>query len=375
LSRRILYVQYTNPAGYPPLEHSSRILADAGWEVLFLGTGAFGAEALEFPPHERIEVRRVPFCSPGWRQKAHYLRFQFWVMGVALSWKPDWIYASDAAAAPAGWLLRVFGKRVVYHEHDTPGGKARGWQRMVLAARQALIRRAEVAVWPNPERALIAAPERRDAAIVWNCPLRDEVGPPREPRDAQVLEVFYHGSLSASRLPLSVMEALALLPDAVRLTVAGYETAGFAGYSQRLREAAARLGIADRVRLLGPIALRADLLAHCRKADVGLALMPARSGDLNERTMAGPSNKPFDYLACGLAVLVSDLPDWRSLYVDAGMARACNQDDPVGIAAALRWFLAHPEETRTMGERGRRRILEDWNYETQFAAVRERMEG
>ena len=26
-ARRMLYVQYTNPAGYPPLEHSSRILA------------------------------------------------------------------------------------------------------------------------------------------------------------------------------------------------------------------------------------------------------------------------------------------------------------------------------------------------------------
>jgi len=27
LLKRILYIQYTNPAGYPPLEHSSRILA------------------------------------------------------------------------------------------------------------------------------------------------------------------------------------------------------------------------------------------------------------------------------------------------------------------------------------------------------------
>ena len=33
--RRIMYVQYVNPGMYPPLEHSSRILADAGWEVCF----------------------------------------------------------------------------------------------------------------------------------------------------------------------------------------------------------------------------------------------------------------------------------------------------------------------------------------------------
>ena len=59
---RILYVQYTNPAGYPPLEHSSRMLADAGWEVLFLGTGALGAGALRFPQHLNIEVRQMPVC-------------------------------------------------------------------------------------------------------------------------------------------------------------------------------------------------------------------------------------------------------------------------------------------------------------------------
>jgi len=66
-SKRILYIQYTNPAGYPPLEHSSRILAKEGWEVRFLGTGASGANALKFPPHPHITGYQIPFCHPGWR--------------------------------------------------------------------------------------------------------------------------------------------------------------------------------------------------------------------------------------------------------------------------------------------------------------------
>ena len=50
--KRMVYVQYTNPAGYPPLEHSSQILAGAGWKVLFLGTGAAGgADGLRFSAH------------------------------------------------------------------------------------------------------------------------------------------------------------------------------------------------------------------------------------------------------------------------------------------------------------------------------------
>ena len=39
--KRVVYVQYTNPAAYPPLEHSSRILADAGWQVLFTPSAEF----------------------------------------------------------------------------------------------------------------------------------------------------------------------------------------------------------------------------------------------------------------------------------------------------------------------------------------------
>src|SRR5437660_10767591 len=81
---RIMYVQYTNPAGYPPLEHSSRILADRGCQVLFLGTYAHGAEALEFARHPNITVRRWKCQQPGLSQKLPVLGFSHWVLGNAL---------------------------------------------------------------------------------------------------------------------------------------------------------------------------------------------------------------------------------------------------------------------------------------------------
>src|ERR1035437_9671550 len=103
---RILYIQYTNPGGYPPLEHSSRILADSGWSVLFLGTGALGADSLQFPAHPNITVRRMPFCRAGWRQKFHYLGYCLWVLWVTLMmWRHRWIYASDPLACPAALIL------------------------------------------------------------------------------------------------------------------------------------------------------------------------------------------------------------------------------------------------------------------------------
>jgi glycosyltransferase involved in cell wall biosynthesis len=100
--------------------------------------------------------------------------------------------------------------------------------------------------------------------------------------------------------------------------------------------------------------------------------MPTDSQDPNLQFMVGASNKPFDYLACGLALLVSDLPSWRQLYVDASYGLVCDPDDPASIAAALLWFLEHPDDQRAMGERGRQRVATEWNYEHQFAPVLER---
>jgi glycosyltransferase involved in cell wall biosynthesis len=185
--------------------------------------------------------------------------------------------------------------------------------------------------------------------------------------------VLYHGSIVPARLPATVLGALARLPAGGRLRVVGYETPGNEGYVGQLQEAARRVGIGDWIEVLGAIPSRRELFERCRQCDVGLALMPLASSHFNERTMAGASNKPFDYLACGLAVLVSDLPDWRRLYVEPGYGLACDPGDPESIAAALRWFLEHPGETRAMGERGRRRIAAEWNYETQFAPVLRQM--
>src|SRR5207247_348205 len=102
---------------------------------------------------------------------------------------------------------------------------------------------------------------------------------------------------------------------------------------------------------------RQSLLDHCRDARVGLALMPLRSDDVNESAMAGASNKPFDYMACGLALLVSDLPDWCDLFLRPGYGLGCNPEDSDSIAQALQWFFDHPAKTRAMGRRGRQQIL------------------
>jgi glycosyltransferase involved in cell wall biosynthesis len=207
---------------------------------------------------------------------------------------------------------------------------------------------------------------------VWNCPLRDEVAGPRTSPPQARLRLLYHGSIVPSRLPMAVVDALARVESAT-LGIAGYETAGHPGYVAALLARARTRGLEDRVTWTGTLPTRTALLAHADGFDVGLALMPSQTADLNEQTMLGASNKPFDYLARGLALLVGDRPDWVETYVEAGVARRCQPSSIADIAAALRTFAEQPADTRAMGERGRQRILADWNYERTFARVVEVM--
>ncbi|MBM4223746.1 MAG: glycosyltransferase family 4 protein, partial [Gammaproteobacteria bacterium] len=186
---------------------------------------------------------------------------------------------------------------------------------------------------------------------------------------------FYHGSLNEHRLPLAVVRALLELPQCVQLHFVGYTTEGaHKTYTDTLIEEARYLGLAHRVKYLGAFS-RHKLLPVCAEGDVGLSFMPLDSSDLNMQAMTGASNKPFDYLASGLNLLVSDLPDWRAMFVEPGYARVCNPASAASIADAVRWWLTHPAEAENARAHGRQRILDEWNYERQFDPVLELVES
>lgn len=377
---RILYVQFTNPAAYPPLEHSSRILADREWEVLFLGTGAFGVDALRFPPHPRIEVRLLPFQDGGWRQKLQYARFALWVLLWVARWRPQWIYCSDPLSCPIGFLLSLLpGLRTVYHEHDSPEHGLGGPFAQALGGfRRAFAQRAELRILPNEQRVkkfLRALGNGRPTHCVWNCPRLEEAVERSRELPEQNFWLYYHGSIGPERLPMTILEAMVMMPEQVCLRVLGYETVGSSGYLDRVRHRARQLGIEERVVIQGAAVTRAEVLQQARRCDVGLVLMPVRPRDVNMAAMVGASNKAFDYLACGMPVLTSDLPEWQSTFVAAGCGLGCNPDEPGSISSAIQWLFEHRDEARRMGARGYNRVIQEWHYQRQFGPVLEALNG
>ena len=330
---RILYVQFADPNLYPPVEHSAFLLAERGWQVLQLGTRTTQDSKLPIPiTHSCIRIKRIRRTQSSWLLKIQYLLYFFWTLFWVWWWRPQWIYASDPLSCPIVWLIQRFVRvKVVYHEHDEPDADQTPFMKLALSYRNRLGRDADICVLPEHGRLLrfLSSTWRTTPTFcVWNCPRRTEI-PPLYSGTDEALVIYYHGSITRHRFPPEVVLAASRFKGAIRICLAGYEVPSSFGYVKTLVKLAAENGAAGLIETLGFIISRQDLLeTAARKGHVGLSLLSEQPNNINFQHMVGASNKPFDYMACGIPLLVADLPDWSATFVAPGYARACDPSDP-----------------------------------------------
>lgn len=132
------------------------------------------------------------------------------------------------------------------------------------------------------------------------------------------------GALIPRKGQALVIEALTALPGV------HYHLAGAGEEEGRYRALATRLGVADRVHLMGPVA-NADLPMLYRAADV--VVMPSAS--------EGLANAWVEAIACGTPIVISDAGGAAELVTSPTAGRIVPRD-PEAIAAAISDILAAP---------------------------------
>lgn len=370
---RVLYVQYATPGAYPPVAHGAHILAEAGATVRMVGTRPPVERWIDMRPHDRIAVTLIRE-GEGMMQKVSYLRFVLATLWAVARFRPTWIYVSDLFGTPAGLAASMLSRApILYHEHDVHTEASPSiFVRLCMKARRRVARHARCTVAPAPGRArlLMDALGVQSTKIVLNCPRRADVRANVSPRD-DTLRLVYQGTIVPLRLPWELADAIATFRGAVTLAIAGYEPIGAIGHTASLLARVAEQGAPGAISYAGLYPVREQLLDFCAGYDVGLALVPPRDGDVNMHTMAGASNKAFDYLACGLPLMVTGIADWQQMFVAPGYAHAVHSYDTSAFIAALEWLRTHRAELGAMGSAGQRRVLEEWNYERQFEPIKQ----
>ncbi len=375
---KILFIQFSNSAAYPPIQNAVNLCLRDGHEVNILCVEAEGAESLRFPENIEKITQRLSRSSGRLGLMLLFIKFCSLVFWKVLLSPKQWLYASEPMAAPAAYYAKkIIGCKVIYHEHDAPPAPTNRFQRFVNHARLNLASKADAIAVPNADRlrlylAEAGCSDRKNAFTVWNCPLIEEVLSESELKAVvfhQDLKLYFHGSIGPSLLPLGLLAALRKLPTKVTLSIAGYSTDGGI-YLQRLLDEAQRLGVSSRVFYLGVFS-REALLPLCAQHDVGICFYDQNPAFINHHFMAGASNKPFDYLSQGLSLLISDTSEQRAFFSVLETSRFCDSQSADSIAAALNQILEdglHREKSKAQGPR---QIKQHWNYAVQFKPVLE----
>lgn len=156
---------------------------------------------------------------------------------------------------------------------------------------------------------------------------RDQLG---LPRDRPVLATV--GALIPRKGQRHVIEALSRLPDAILLI------AGKGQDESSLRDLAKAMGVASRVRFLGPVP-HAKLPILLNAADV--LVLPSSS--------EGLANAWVEALACGTPVVTTPIPGAQELITDPAWGRLVPRDG-AAIAAAVSAILAAPPSPERVQE-------------------------
>lgn len=316
---------------------------------------------------EGVELVACPLTSTklgGWRRWTASLHLLWW----ALRSDGDLFQIHDPDMLPAGLLLKLFRRRVIYDVHDDFEASAKDRLR-----RRGWIGRWGPRIWwwfeRNAVRAFdgVVVADRHLArkfahcrpVILGNYP-RLDFTPPAQAEGEKTFNLIYVGGVTRERGLEMALKALHLLPmPELRLHVIGE------GQDAALIDA---LKTEPRVAMHGRVPWT-ELHRHYVRAHAGLALYQPRESFLyypGENAV-----KVVECMAAGIPVVCSNFPGLKAFVADSGCGLAVQPDDPEAIAAAIRRLMEDPALRRQLGANGRRLFEAEYNWEKHEPALAE----
>jgi glycosyltransferase involved in cell wall biosynthesis len=337
--------------------HDSRVrreashLAAQGHAVTVLELAPVAPEHLTLDGFERRSVLPAPWVRRALPTPLYRLAFFASFVRAIRAQRPDVVHAHDAAMLLPGLVgARLTGARLVYDSHELATSvpyRDRAWAWFVASIERLGIRRAAFVITVSDGIAdeLVARYGlRRRPVVLRNVSALDDVpggvsgGGLRDhlADGGPAAIVLHQGAPAADRGCEALIEALCHLPPEVHVVFLG---SGEPAFAAELADLARRLGVEDRVRRVESVGL-GGLLAWTREADVGVALLEDTC--LNHR-LALP-NKLFEYIAAGVPVVVSDLPELRRIVNHYNIGWTATPGDARAIAQAIGQALAERDD-------------------------------
>lgn len=354
-------------------------------------------------PHDRdetvdgVRIRSVPQPRNRLERMVRTVRH---VYRMAIAEDADLYHFHDPELLPVGFLLQRRGKPVVYDMHednvtairqkpylpravrpllasllDTVEKRLSRSFHVVLAERYYARRYpGQTTVLNYPVRSSLLAtarerpilskvegpaPSRVEETAAWPRP-SEGVHPSEEVRPSEGIRLLFTGKVARMRGALNHAQMVTYLKN-VEVHIVGYCDRHLADeMRQRAGDGRDRLYIEGE----GVYVPYDRILGYYARGGwtAGLALFMPNPHDMEKEL-----TKLFEYMGAGIPVICSDFPVWRALIEETGTGLCVDPLDQESIAGAVEYLVAHPGEAERMRQKGRRAVMEkyNWNAEAQ----------
>ena len=168
--------------------------------------------------------------------------------------------------------------------------------------------------------------------------------------------LIYQGTMSRDRGLFHMLDGIRRLkedlPDVLLLLVGLNDARLRAEADDVIR----RDGLGDHVRILAWVP-HEDMANHMALADIGL--VPWQPSEKNKKNIP---IKVFEYMACGIPLLVADLPSTTPYVAESGAGITYDSTDAAAFAANVRRLLADRAGREAMARAGREAVARRWNW-------------
>lgn len=289
------------------------------------------------------------------------------VYNKALALDADLYQFHDPELMPVGLKLKRRGKAVIFDSHEDVPRQLLGKPYLGPVSRRVLpplVSAYQRFACARFDGIIAATPSIRDLFLkinpatvdVNNFPIIGEFERAL-PWTEKEKQVCFIGRISSIRGIRQMVQAGALLQSGARLHLAGIFSEPAVEAQVKAHPGWERVtdhGVLDRAGVH-------DLLAHSVAGLVTLLPLPNHVDAL--------PTKMFEYMSSGIPVIASSFPLWREI-VEGNRCGICvDPFDPKAIAAAIDYLVWHPDIAQAMGERGRKAVLEKYNWDVEASRL------
>ncbi len=335
----------------------ARSLAKAGYDVTLIAR------------HDKDEVvdgvRIVPLPEP--KSRLQRMTKVLWrLYRLALREDADVYHFHDPELMIVGLLLKLRGKRVIWDVHEHYPNAildkyylARPLRRAISSSfdlfERAVVRFFDYVIYTTPFVGARYQKMKVRSGRVENYPIVELSDAfERNPQE----KIVYLGAMSPTRGLVEVIEAFSLVakerPNWELCLVGSCRPQSF---EQELKDLAARCGVAANVKFIAWVPYEEKERLSSQASMGVITYLP-----YSNNTSCLP-NKLFDYMLVGLPVIASDFPLYRQIVEPNRCGILVDPSKPDQIARAMEYLIECPQEAREMGERGRKAVLEEYNWE------------